>query len=73
MGVSVNETIIDTKTEKTTVSANCKKNLPISPFIKATGRNIATMEKVVATTAMPISEVATWDAFTGSSPASTCR
>ncbi len=49
-------------TEMTTVRPNCLKNCPEIPGISATGRNTATMAKVVATTAMPISSAASIDA-----------
>ena len=58
IGVSVNETSIDSSTAAETVRPNWKKNRPIMPSMKATGTNTATMERVVATTARPISEVA---------------
>ncbi len=42
------------------------------PFIKATGRNITIMARVVAITASPISEVATDAASLGFIPSSIC-
>ena len=71
IGVSVKETRSETSTEKTTVSANWRKNRPMIPFMKATGRKIATMAKVVAMTARPISAVAKVDASRGAIPSST--
>jgi len=47
------------------------KNRPIIPFMKATGRKIATIAKVVAMTARPISEVANRAASRGAIPSST--
>ena len=58
MGVRVKETNQDTRTAKTTVMPNWKKNLPMIPFMKATGRKMTMMASVVAETARPISEVA---------------
>ena len=45
----------ETITATTTVTPNCRKNLPMMPPINATGRNTATIVKVVAITASPIS------------------
>ncbi len=73
MGVKVKETKRETATAKTTVIANWKKNLPIIPFIKATGRNITIMARVVADTARPISDVANDAASFGVIPFSICR
>jgi hypothetical protein len=58
MGVMVKETNSETSTAKVTVIPNWKKNRPTIPFITATGTNTATMENVVASTASPISAVA---------------
>ena len=57
IGSSVNETNIDRVTAKATVIPNCLKNRPMIPPMKPTGRNTATMVKVVAATASPISAV----------------
>ena len=57
IGSSVNETSIDSSTAKATVTPNCLKNLPMMPPMKPIGMNTATMEKVVASTARPISSV----------------
>jgi hypothetical protein len=55
------------------VSANGLNHCPATPCMKATGANTATIEKVVAATAMAISLVPVCAAFTWSSPSSTCR
>lgn len=47
----------DTSTATATVRPNWKKNLPTMPLMKAIGTNTATMAKVVAITASPISSV----------------
>ncbi len=71
MGVSVKETISETRTAKTTVRANWRKKRPMIPFMKATGRKMATMAMVVAMTARPISDVAKAAASLGFMPSST--
>jgi len=73
MGVSVNEMSSDTSTAKTTVRANCRKKRPMIPFMKATGRKMATMAIVVAMTASPISAVAKCAASRGFIPSSMWR
>ena len=55
------------------VTPNWKKNLPMIPFMKATGRKIATMASVVAAAAKVISRAPTDAAFTFPSPISRCR
>ena len=57
IGSSVNETNIEINTAATTVMPNWWKKRPMMPPIKPTGKNTATMEKVVANTAKPISAV----------------
>ena len=57
MGSRVKLTNIEIKTATTIVSPNSWKNLPMIPPIKPIGRNTATMENVVASTASPISSV----------------
>jgi len=73
MGVRVKEMRRDTRTAKTTVRANCLKKLPMMPFMKATGRKMTAMARVVAVTAMPISEVAKDAASRGAMPSSMWR
>ena len=46
-----------TSTATATVMPNGKKNLPMIPFMNATGTNTAQIAKVVAITAKPISSV----------------
>jgi hypothetical protein len=48
----------ENSTEQHTAIAKARKNCPGMPPMKATGRNTATMVKVVATTAKPISSAA---------------
>ena len=55
IGSSVKLTNIEISTAATMVSPNSWKNLPMMPPIKPMGKNTATMDKVVASTAMPIS------------------
>ena len=62
MGSSVKLTNSETSTATATVMPNCRKNLPITPLMKATGMNTARMANVVAMTARPISEVPSSDA-----------
>ena len=63
MGVRVNATNSETRTENATVTPNEKKNLPTIPFINATGKNTTMIAKVVAATASPISPVPSEAAF----------
>jgi hypothetical protein len=49
-------------TEITTVRPKFLKKAPATPGIMPTGRNTATIEKVVATTARPISSAASMEA-----------
>jgi len=55
------------------VTPNWKKNFPMIPFRKATGRKIAMMASVVADAAKVISRAPTEAAFTLPSPISRCR
>ena len=73
IGSSVNDTKRETSTAKATVIPNWKKNLPTIPFMNATGTKTATMEKVVARTASPISAVPARAASKWSWPCSRCR
>ena len=57
IGSSVKLTNRDTSTATATVKPNWKKNWPTMPFMNAIGTNTATMAKVVAMTASPISSV----------------
>ncbi len=57
MGSRVKETKRETRTANVTVIPNWKKNLPMMPFMNATGTKTAMMDIVVARTASPISEV----------------
>ena len=65
MGSSVKLTNMEISTAATMVTPNWWKNLPMMPPIKPMGRNTATMDSVVASTASPISCVpssAAWKA-----------
>ncbi|MNS44117.1 hypothetical protein D3C72_765530 [compost metagenome] len=68
MGVSVRATSKEKSTATATVMPKERKNMPGMPPMKATGTNTATMVKVVATTASPISSVASMAARNGSLP-----
>ena len=57
IGSSVKLTNMEINTAATMVMPNSWKNLPMMPPMKPMGKNTATMEKVVASTARPISEV----------------
>ena len=57
MGSSEKQTKSDTSTEEAMVRAKGLNHCPATPYMKATGTNTATMEKVVAATASPISSV----------------
>ena len=59
IGSSVKLTKSETSTATATVTPNGKKNLPMIPFMNATGTNTAQIAKVVAITARPISLVPT--------------
>ena len=63
MGSSVKLTNIEISTAATMVMPNSWKNLPMMPPMKPMGRNTATMDRVVASTARPISwvpSIAAW-------------
>jgi len=55
MGVKVNASRSESNTATVIVTPNWKKNFPITPLIKATGRKIATTEIVAAIAAKEIS------------------
>ena len=73
MGSSVKEITRLTSTEATTVSPKGRNHSPEMPGMKATGMNTATIEKVVAATARPISAVPCSAAVTRSAPRSMWR
>ena len=73
IGSSVKLMNIDSITAKATVTPNCLKNLPMIPPMKPTGRNTATMVKVVAVTARPISAVPSIAASRWCLPIAWCR
>jgi hypothetical protein len=57
IGSRVKDTNSEIRTAAETMRPNWKKKRPMMPPMKATGRNTATMQKVVASTASPISLV----------------
>ena len=73
MGVSVSASRSEISTATEIVTPNWKKNLPMIPFMKATGRKMATMAAVVAAAAKVISRAPTEAAFTLPSPCSRWR
>ena len=68
IGSSVNETNSETSTATATVTPNWKKKRPTMPLMNAIGTNTATIAKVVAITARPISSVPPARAVTWSLP-----
>ncbi len=64
------ETNIEISTAAEMVKPNCLKNWPTRPGMKATGRNTATSERVVASTARNTSRVPREAAAAGVSPCS---
>ena len=73
MGVRVNETSSDTMIAKDMVKPKDFMKRPTMPPMKATGRNTATSERVVASTARPISRVARMAARRGGIPFSSMK
>ena len=73
MGSSVKLMKRLTSTDATTVTPKGLNHSPDTPGMKATGMNTATMEKVVAATARPISAVPLSAAVRRSSPRSMWR
>ena len=73
MGSRENETKSETSTAAAMVRAKGLNHWPASPVMKPMGTNTATMEKVVAATARPISSVPLNEAVVWSSPSSMCR
>ncbi len=67
-GVTVRETIREAMTARETVQPNSRKNSPSTPCIMAMGAKTATMEKVVATTALAISPTPPLEAWLRDSP-----
>src|SRR5687767_3754008 len=57
IGSRENDTKSDTSTDDAIVSANGLNHCPATPYMKPTGTKTATIEKVVAATARPISSV----------------
>ena len=73
IGARVSASSSESSTATEMVTPNWKKNLPMIPFMKATGRKIATIASVVAAAAKVISRAPTEAAFTLPSPISRCR
>jgi hypothetical protein len=68
IGVRLKETNSETATAKAEVRPKADISLPMKPFMKAIGRKTAISERVVPTTAGPISRVASSEALIGSMP-----
>jgi len=73
IGSSVKLTNIEISTAATMVTPNSWKNLPMIPPMKPIGRNTATIDSVVASTASPISPVPSMAAWYGGLPIWTWR
>ncbi|MDT4836824.1 hypothetical protein FQZ97_705380 [compost metagenome] len=73
IGSSVKLTNMEISTAATMVMPNSWKNLPMMPPMKPMGRNTATMDSVVASTARPISCVPSMAASNGRLPICTWR
>ena len=73
MGVSVSASRSEIRTATEMVTPNWKKNFPMIPFMKATGRKMATMAAVVAAAANVISRAPTEAALILPSPCSRWR
>ena len=73
MGARVRASRSEISTATEMVTPNWKKNLPMMPFMKATGRKMATMAKVAAAAAKVISRAPTEAARTLPMPSSRCR
>ena len=63
----------DSSTATHRVMPNWRKNLPMMPFMKTTGRKMATTASVAASAAKVISRVPSRAARTRSFPISACR
>ncbi len=73
IGASVSASSSESSTATEIVTPNWKKNFPMIPFMKATGRKIATMASVVAAAAKVISRAPAEAALIFPSPISRCR
>ena len=73
IGASVSASSSEISTATEIVTPNWKKNLPMMPFMKATGRKIATIAAVAAAAAKVISRAPTEAALTLPSPCSRWR
>jgi hypothetical protein len=73
IGVSKRATSSENSTAAAAVQPNSRKNLPVTPGMKATGTNTAARVAEVAITAMPISSVASMAACSGGLPIARCR
>src|SRR5262245_28766118 len=72
-GVSVMASSNEKATATDTVTPNWKKNFPMIPFMKATGRKMAMMAAVAAMAAKVISRAPSMAALSRLLPASACR
>ena len=73
IGASVSASSSEISTATEIVTPNWKKNLPMMPFMKATGRKIAMIAAVAAAAAKVISRAPTEAALTLPSPCSRWR
>ena len=73
MGARVRASRSEISTATEIVTPNWKKNFPMIPFMKATGRKMATMARVAAAAAKVISRAPTEAARIFPSPCSRCR
>ena len=73
IGVSVKLTNSDTAIANAMVRPKLFKNRPTMPFMNATGTNTASSDSVVASTARPISRVASTAARIGDMPFSSMK
>jgi hypothetical protein len=72
MGASVSASRSEMRTATEMVTPNWKKNFPMIPFMKATGRKMATIARVAAAAATVISRAPSDAARTLPRPCSRC-
>jgi len=73
MGVSVRETMTETRMETVTVTANSRRRRPTSPPMNSRGMNTATSDRLIERTVKPISPAPFNAAWRGGRPPSMCR
>ena len=64
-GESVNDTVNEMAVEAAIVIANCLKNVPCNPVMKAVGRNTPMRTREIAINAVPTSSIVLWAASLG--------